>query len=708
MGCTQSGVSRNVSSSQNSLSARGLVGYAVLRANFNHSAPSYVDNFTSFVLDALASRAPTMITETTAGAAIREAFGFTIPDKVVGTLLRRAVRKGQATQNGNEFGLTSSQLADVPTLQSDIAVFERQQQELLNKYVAFAKQMAPEHAELVTNGSPAGHIQDFIEKNTVPLLSTAIQGRNLNAPHWRALEGPEYVVAAFVQHLAEHDNTTFGYLVGAVKGAILAAVLDMGTGNLTQRLGRLNLILDTPVMLKALGYQGPSQQQAVVQMIELAHALDAKVVCFEHTVREADGVLEAAQAVLRSGGRSTSTRREVDSYFLDQGFSAADVEIERGKLQQRLQSLRITILNRPDDYYKYGLDETELETVLQTVVGYRSETTRNYDVQSLSAIHRLRHGESPAQFERCGFVLVTDNGSLVKASSRLNSEKHVFPLAMLDNVLAGLLWVRSPAIADDLPRQQLIATAYAGMQPGSHLWAKYLGEIERLQSTGVVDSDEAFILRARPEARRALMDVTLGEASDLDGDAITTVVERVRAELVAPIRDEALAAAEQRDHALEQARLAALEGQSKDAELQQQLERQQALSAEVSGLASQLGNLQIERERQHTTLQDRARRRAHQIVHGSVYIVCAVLIVLGSLKYAAPTLLSRMPTWVAIAALVAVVAIFALGGIRHFTGGSVREWLKPLEVRLAKRLHAKYRRGAGLSPAGETDDENVG
>ena len=40
------------------VSTRGLIGYAVLRANFNYDAPNYVDNFAPYVLDALARRHP--------------------------------------------------------------------------------------------------------------------------------------------------------------------------------------------------------------------------------------------------------------------------------------------------------------------------------------------------------------------------------------------------------------------------------------------------------------------------------------------------------------------------------------------------------------------------------------------------------------------------------------------------------------------------
>ena len=52
-----------------------LFGYAVLRANFDHDAPSYLDNFRAFVLDVLADLYPESGTEDTVGEEIREPDG---------------------------------------------------------------------------------------------------------------------------------------------------------------------------------------------------------------------------------------------------------------------------------------------------------------------------------------------------------------------------------------------------------------------------------------------------------------------------------------------------------------------------------------------------------------------------------------------------------------------------------------------------------
>ena len=78
-------------------------------------------------------------------------------------------------------------------------------------------------------------------------------------PTGAPLEGSEYLVALCIRHLVDHDSVAFGYLVEAVKGAILAADLDFKGADLKRSLSDLTAMLDTPVILKAPRTRTPHQ-----------------------------------------------------------------------------------------------------------------------------------------------------------------------------------------------------------------------------------------------------------------------------------------------------------------------------------------------------------------------------------------------------------------------------------------------------------------
>jgi hypothetical protein len=670
-----------------------LFGYAVLRANYNQNAPSYLDNFLPFVIDVLAQHHPAAENEAVVGATIRDTFGLTIPDRVVGVLLKRAVKQKRAkTQDGKKFNIRDEALADAGCLESDIVEFGRKQNELTSKFLVFVHAHYPERQALIED-EPDVHLRRFVEIYAVPLLREALEGNRNGATQWSDLHGPDYLVASFIRALASSDTLTFGYLVDAVKGAILTGVLDLGVGDIRKSLTGLTVLLDTPVLLKMLGYQGDIAKRAVQQTLDLAQRLGVKVACFEHTKREVEGVLDSVVPVLRSRGGDSGTLREVDAYFLDQGASAADVVIELGKLEQRLRGLGVVTVDAPDSYYNYGLDEAVLDDLLQEVVQYRSGGTRRYDLLSLSAVHRLRRGASPGQFERCRYVLVTDNDRVVSAARRID-ERHEWPLAMLDSDLSALLWVRSPAMADDLPREQLLATAYAGMQPGGRLWRKYLEEIEQLEERGSVNQDDALILRSRPEARQALMDLTLGDLRDVDKEAIASVVTRVRNELEAPLRQEVARANAEREAAL-------LDAQTADAAAAVQVAVVESVNDEmrsqVDALASQVEGFQTLAETQDRLIRSRSEASAHRLLTAFVLVLAVALVIPAACQVLAPQLLSAWPTAIRIAAVFGGAAAVVVSVLSDLWGGSVREWLKPIEGRVAARLEKQRRGRAGLA-----------
>ncbi|WP_155992256.1 hypothetical protein [Nocardioides sp. URHA0032] len=661
----------------------------MLRANFNYEAPSYVDNFAPYVLDALARRHPQAMTEAQVAEDVRNNFGFTIPDRVVGTLLKRASRKNQVQRSDTGYVLTASHLGKVPDVSAEVAKFGRQQQEVSSKFLDFVSGFAPQHLHLVQD-EPARHLSHFVEAHAAPLLSHALRGNRRNIEH-DDMTGPDFLVNVFIREIGDKDATAFGYVVDLVKGAILAAVVDLGTGQLKRKLRDLHLVLDTPILLKALGFQGAEHQRATTQAIALAATHDAQAVCFPHTIKEVDGVLDSVVPVLRSRGARAGALREVDAHFLDKGSMPADIEIERGNLRNRIRSLGIREVQPPDNHYTYGLDEGALDALLEKHVHYRSPGTRRYDVDSLSAIHRLRKGSSAGDFEKCGFVLITDNVNVIRAARRVD-ERHEWPLAMHDADMAALLWVRSPAVNEDLPRMQLLATVYSGMQPGGHLWAKYLDEIERLQISGEVSEDDALLLRARPEARSALMTETLGEGVDIDRESIAAVLDRVRDDLQHPVKTQLATAELAREAALHAAQ-AAQQSQQSEKEQRESVER------EVEDLRHQVASMRQAHGAQHESIRERAETHARRMVSVLIYGLGAVLVAGAAVRVAAPEWSNKLPNWLALTFLACGLLVFGVGAWRHFAGGSLREWARKVEKPLARRLERRARRRAGLPDA---------
>lgn len=510
-----------------------LIGYAILRANYNAQAPNYLDNFSPFVLSAIANSSTQVVERNAVSGVIREMFGLNIPTLVVPRLLRRTNRQGLTEPVGNDaIRLTIKAASELPDLNAEVAQYRGRQTELVTQLAVFIENNFPEHLDLTTRDLGA-HLAEFFDKNAVPLLGASL---NASQPIHDESVGLGFVVAAFVDHLYKTDQARFAYVVEAAKGAMLASVLELDTSSMNESLTRLTLVLDSPVVMDALGYHGAVPEAAMRHVLQMATSQGATLAVFRHSVSELDGILESIESALRRGGASRSTSRGY-LHFAETGASPVDIALLRERLEDSLTDLGVVVLEQPGGYYEYGLDETKLEEMIQTRVRYLQDAARVNDVRSLSAVHRLRKGSQSRTVERCNAVLVSSNQNLVRGARDFNGGP-TFPLAVTAEAIASILWVRSPALADDVPREVVLASAYAGMQPSPILWKKYVDEIERLEKAGTVSPDDAVILRATSVGRDAFMTETLGDEGALGDELPLTVLQRVQNAIAEPLQTE--------------------------------------------------------------------------------------------------------------------------------------------------------------------------
>lgn len=124
-------------------------------------------------------------------------------------------------------------------------------------------------------------------------------------------------------------------------------------------------------------------------------------------------------------------------------------------------------------------------------------------------------------------IFVTSNSLLVRVGRVAFAPETPgtwWPVAILDDDLGTMLWLKAPTATPDFPQRQLIADAYAAMEPRTTLWGQYLDEIDRLSKSGDISADEFFLLRYAVESKHILMDVTRGDPARLSPNAVRDVL----------------------------------------------------------------------------------------------------------------------------------------------------------------------------------------
>lgn len=374
----------------------------------------------------------------------------------------------------------------------------------------------------------------YIRMHDAELLGCMFSGETLPQVEVGLGRKNSYVVQAFVRHIYESDPEYSRYLDAVVKGHMLANALILpDLGSIRRRFRRTSVYCDTPLILRALGYEGRASRVPCTELFELLKEVGATICCFRHTRHEVYNILYACKMALAQ----IDTRIPYGTafrYFSQSRGTPADLELEMAMLDKNIEKLGIRIEEKPEYVDKYQVDESRLEEILDTAVNYSPgrERARKHDVDCLSAVFRLRKGQNYYNVEECYALFITPNSRLC----RVNTEFFVrddyvgegsVPIVVTDYVLTNILWLKRPMTAPDLPRKYVIAECYAAMEPGERLWHKYLDKIKQLRDRGDISEDEYYLLRETQLARTQLTEITMGDDEAFVEGTPQEILERI-------------------------------------------------------------------------------------------------------------------------------------------------------------------------------------
>lgn len=658
-----------------------LTSLAIINVNWEDRRESYLDNFVPFAIGAMQADARMSYSEGDVRGLMEHRFGLNLPVKVVASLLGRAVRKKLVKKDRRAYVLVEGASRKVPNIAQQQADCSRKQNNLISLLVTFAQDRfeftwTPDEAENALVG--------FIQGHSVSLLNMAVRGGG--ALENQETQGTTYIVTSFITEVIESDPAAFAYLDQMVKGSMLASALYLPTpGDVQRRFKNTTLYLDTPVALRALGHEGEDARQATQQMLTLAGAQGARLACFTHTLKEVRGVLESAKGAIRRSAGSESATRGVNLHFVQSRASEQDINLHIERLERDLKHLRVSVIEKPDHVVALTVNEDALDEHLKARINYLRPTARATDLDSLTAIHRLRNGSSGPYLETCGAVLVTDNSGVVGAArDHFDSGLHEWPIAMMDHDLAALVWVKEPHAAPELPQRQIIADCYAALAPSQALWAKITDEISRLQARGGITAEDVALLRHSNEAQRSIMDTTLGDPSRVSPKAIQEALQRARDLIVDPITRE-------REEA---------EQRAVEAERQEAVARFDAAQEEINNqeLKNKVDRLEARESRVRAGIETRAAKQANRVVW-ALRVAGFVIVVAGTVSLVpnVDSHLNDVLSWFLRGAGVVVIILSALS---LFSGGSMHLWIGKVGESFRSRLVAK-----GLQEHGWDDED---
>lgn len=520
------------------MTVNAIVSMAMLKVNADSVGMSVLENFQPFVLDRLYHSGTEAVSAPDLRSAISTEYGVDIPTAVIQTLTKRIARDGLLTR---DYGILKFNREDFAKY--DLATSRQAAQQNYEMLMRAGSRFA--EAEFSISLAPeqfAAAFLEFLRDETVPLLKTVIEGRAIIAQPEVEVGSLRYVVASFILDAFSNDPALAAALSTVVKGGVIASALYFpDPSGMNRRLDYLRVFLDTTLLLRLAGACGPDFERAASDLATLAVSRGASLRCFDHTLKECLGVLDAsATSVKRGGGRYFG---EATEHMVSAGWSYSDVIEFRDNFEERLGALGVSIHEKPAHVARLTVDEERLDSILQKEVHYSSTEAKYKDIDSITAVYRLRGGRAAPSLSKARAVFVTTNTALVRGSRKFAKieelERGLIPLCIPDFFLTTALWVSQELVAPNLPSRQLIADCVSAVRVSDHLWKLYVEKIDKLVVAGNVGPEDYVMLRQSLEVRALIMFDTSEEPENFTEATVDKVLERRRLNLAAEAEAEA-------------------------------------------------------------------------------------------------------------------------------------------------------------------------
>lgn len=217
------------------------------------------------------------------------------------------------------------------------------------------------------------------------------------------------------------------------------------------------IFLDTPIIIKRLGYDGIELSDIYKKFFEDLKKAGAKLKIFEHTFEELWGILFnfkrcVAQNIFDAKGVDTFLKARKD--FMEK--RKEELSLVKENVRDNIRNIDIEVFDISEDddiensadFSEWNFDESLLRSqLISEVKSYEKFKTRlDKDIQSISAVSRLRKRNNISRintFADGKFYLLVDNYALIRAIKAYyiqKGKKNEKNELLLENTIMFNLW----------------------------------------------------------------------------------------------------------------------------------------------------------------------------------------------------------------------------------------------------------------------------
>ena len=522
-----------------------ICSLALLTANWYINQKDYIENFVPFVATLIQKKKYDRIEITRVCEDFAKEFGLVIPFHPMHTILNRSKKRGLIVKHD---GMFSPVYEKIPEFEFSKAANEqlRRHEKVLNEIIDFA---ARKHNFELSRQSAETAFISWLKNYDLEILFASEEQSLL--PDVSSSRKERFVVHSFIKNAYESEPEIFKFIVDAAIGHLMAnSLLYKEFDKFIGRLKGINIFIDTKIIFRLLGLEGREREVVYTEFLKSLLKEKANLFVFRHSYDEAIEILEDSYRWVENPLYDPSLASAVTNYFVRNNYTKLDVRRFINKIESVLRENGIEknqIVDPPaaaaEQNSLFQIDERKLHGIL--VETYRNsnpyfeeakkEISIQRDIDSISAIYRLRKGKTPRLLKDVSSVFMTTNNGLAYTARKYeliaSSNSSYIPACLTDVFIGTILWLQSPAKISNINEKKLIADCYAALQPDNKLLKRFLSEVERLRAEGKITDSEYYFLRSDSVVMDMLEEKTLGDPEGFTTKIPLEILDEIKSEI---------------------------------------------------------------------------------------------------------------------------------------------------------------------------------
>lgn len=450
-------------------------------------------------------------------------FGFpNIPKAVIIKIFNRM--KKMIIKKDKKFYLIKDLSEEVQKFDENKNQIQDESDKVINNLMEYLKE-CNKNFNKITIEETKKLLNIFLEKNGFITIDNIENLKNVGE---YKTDQANYYIAKFIIEENENDTRIFNSIYKIVCGFMLANTIYIQVENDNKAsLKNLKCYLDTPIILNLLELKTEEQNNSTKLLIELLEKKQAKIKCFEHNYKEVYSIIYAYKENLGKYRDKTLEGLDIKNY------TQSDVERLLDNLENLLRKKHVEIEEKPSyEDYSTVIDEQGLEEFLKEKYKDKIEKKEKVlgpDIDSISAISRLRKGKYVTKLEESKAIFVTTNYDLIKYSNLFlnKNEFGEISYSISDIELTTILWLKTFKTNPDLPKFKLIENARLSLEPSNQIMERFKDVIEKMKEEKLInDIDVLENLKTNLYYKAELMEKIEGDSDNITNEVVRGIIDK--------------------------------------------------------------------------------------------------------------------------------------------------------------------------------------